>query len=134
MGKRAAMKDFFQTLCADSELASTLTKDLKETVYLDKRVLNHHCNKFVDCCIGSGNPFKHDKYRLFTWKVYGRIGFNTERLNEKGEWIPDPPPKQWTHANRVGCTDNFAMCTNELLYCNYDVFGNMGTKEYLYMR
>ena len=40
VGKRAAMKNFFQALCADSELASTSTMDLKETVYLDKRVLN----------------------------------------------------------------------------------------------
>ena len=72
VGKRAAMKDFFQTLCADSDLVSTLTKDLKETVYLDKRVLNKKRNKFVDCCIGSDNLFKHDKYTLFTWKVKGR--------------------------------------------------------------
>ena len=122
VGKRADMKDFFQTLCGDSELASTLTKDLKETVYLDKRVLNHPRNKFVDCCIGSDNPFKHDKYKLFTWKVIGNWEY----------------PKQdtgiWTHAKRDGWTDNFAKCTNELLHCSYDVCGNMGCKEYLYMR
>ena len=122
VGKRAAMKDFFQTLCGESELASTLTKDLKETVYLDKRVLNHSRNKFVDCCIGSDNPFKHDKYKLFTWKVIRNWGY----------------PKQdtgiWTNAKRDGWTDIFAKCTNELLHCSYDVCGNMGCKEYLYMR
>ena len=48
VGKRAAMKDFFQSVCANSELASTLTTDLKETVYLDKRVLNEKRNKFAD--------------------------------------------------------------------------------------
>ena len=58
------MKDFFQTLCADSDLASTSTKNLKETVYMDKRVLNEKRNEFADCCIGSDNPFKHDKYTL----------------------------------------------------------------------
>lgn len=68
MGKKKALKDLFQTLCANSELASTLTRDLKETVYLDKRVLNHPRNtrnKFVGCCIELDNPFKHDKYSLF---------------------------------------------------------------------
>ena len=48
VGKTAAMKDFFQSVCANSELASTLTMDLKESIYLDKRVLNHPRNKFVD--------------------------------------------------------------------------------------
>ena len=47
VGKRAAMKDFIQTLCADSDLASTLTKNLKETVYLDKRVLNEKRNSLL---------------------------------------------------------------------------------------
>ena len=133
-GKRATMKDFFQTVCANSELASSLRMDLKENIFLDKRVLNDHCNKFVDCCIGSNNPFKHDKYKLFTWKVFGRCGYTTERLNKKGEWVPDPIPREWTHMKRNGWTDNFAKCTNELLHCNYDLCGNMSTKEYVYMR
>ena len=132
-GKRATMKDFFQTVCANSELASSLRMDLKENIFLDKRVLNDHCNRFVDCCIGSNNPFKHDKYKLFTWKVFGRCGYTTERLNKKGEWIPECP-KEWTHMKRKGWTDNFAKCTNELLHCNYDLCGNMSTKEYVYMR
>ena len=34
---------------------------------------------------------------------------------------------------RDGWTDNFAKCTNELLHCNYNVLGCMGTREYIYM-
>ena len=116
------MKDFFQTLFGDSELASTLTNDLKETVYLDKGVLNHPRNKFVDCCIGSDNPFKYDKYTLCTWKVMGSWGH------------PKQDRGTWTHVKRDGWTDNFAKCTNELLHCNYDMVGCMGCKEYLYIR
>ena len=130
VGKKAAMKNFFQTLSGDSDLASSLTKDLKETVYLDKRILQDD-HSFTNCCISSDNPFKHDKYKLFTWKVFGRSGYTTERLNKKGEWVPDPSPQEWTHVKRGGgWTDNFAKCTNELLHCNYDLCGNMGTKEY----
>ena len=135
VGKRKAMKDFFQSVCANSEIASSLRMDLKEHIFLDKRVLNDHCNKFVDCCIGSNNPFKHDKYKLFTWKVFGRSGYTSGKLNNKGEWLPDPVPREWTHVKRGGgWTDNFAKCANELLHCNYDLCGNMSTKEYLYMR
>ena len=122
VGKRTAMKDFFQSVCANSELTSTLTMDLKESIYLDKRVLNHPRNEFIDCCIGSDNPFKHDKYKLFTWKVMVSWG------------APKQDTRTWTHVKRDGWTDNFAKCTNELLHCNYDVCGNMGCKEYLYMR
>ena len=88
----------------------------------------------MDCCICSDNPFKHEKYKLFTWIVFGNWGFTTERLNAKGEWVRDPRPQEWTHQKRDGWTENFNKCTNELLHCNYDLCGNMGTKEYLYMR
>ena len=94
VGKKAAMKDFFLSVCSNADLASSLTKDLQETIYLDKRILKERRNAFVDCCIGSDNPFKHDKYKFFTWKVFGSLGFTTETLNAKGEWIRDPPTKE----------------------------------------
>ena len=133
VGKKATMKDFFLSVCSKPELASSLTKELKETIYLDKRILKDRRNTFVDCCICSDNPFKHDKYKLFTWKVFGRWGFAPERLNAKGEWVRYPT-QGWTHKKRDGWTENFNQCTNELLHCNYDLCGNMGTDEYLYMR
>ena len=122
VGKRAAMKDFFLSVCANPDIASSFRMDLKENIFLDKRILNDSRNKFVDCCIGSNNPFKHDKYKLFTWKVIGKWGY------------PKQDTEIWTHAKREGWTDNFAKCTNELLHCNYDLCGNIGTKECLYMR
>ena len=136
VGKKAAMKDFFLTVCANSELASSLKKELEETIYLDKRILKERRNTFVDCCICSDNPFKQDKYKLFTWKVFGSWGFTRKTLYQEktGEWVCEPPPQEWTHKKREGWTQNFNQCTNELLHCNYDLCGNMGTKEYLYMR
>ena len=86
---------FFQSLCADSDLASTLTIDLKETVYLDKRVLNDQ-RKFVDWCMGSYSPLKHDKYTLFTWKVKGRWGLPKEKRPI------DMREGDWTHVKRDG--------------------------------
>ena len=127
MGKRTAMKNFFQSLCADSELVSTLTMDLKETVYLDKRVLNDQ-RKFVDCCLGSDSPFQRQKYTLFTWKVKGCWGLPKEKRPR------DMKEGDWTHVKIDGWTDNFTKYTNKLLHVNYDVVGCMGTKEYLYMR
>ena len=136
VGKKAVMKDFFLTVCANSELASSLKKELEETIYLDKRILKERRNTFVDCCICSDNPFKQDKYKLFTWKVFGSWGFTRKTLYQEktGEWVCEPPPQEWTHKKREGWTQNFNQCTNELLHCNYDLCGNMGTKEYLYMR
>ena len=72
---------------------------------------------FDDCCIGSDNPFKHDKYTLFTWKVKGRWGY------------PKQDTGDWTHIKKEGWTDNFTKCTNELLHCNYDYVGCMGTRD-----
>lgn len=66
--KKKALKNFFQSVCADPELASTMTMDLKETVYLDKRILQDG-RAFADCCMGSDNPFQYQKYSLFSWKV-----------------------------------------------------------------
>ena len=124
VGKRAAMKNFFQSLCANSELASTLTIDLKETIYLDKRVRNDE-RKFVECCMGSDCPFQRQKYTLFNWKVKCFWGLPEGKRPYEGEW---------THVKREGWTDNFAKCTNELLHMNYDVMDCWGSKEYLNMR
>ena len=44
VSKKAAMKDFFLTVCSKPELASSLTKELKETIYLDKRILKERRN------------------------------------------------------------------------------------------
>ena len=61
VGKRAAMKNFFQSVCANSELASSLRMDLKENIFLDKRVLNDSRNKSLEIQIrtplGSPMPF-----------------------------------------------------------------------------
>ena len=118
------MKNFFQTLSGDSDLASSLTKDLKETVYLDKMILQDD-HSFTNCCISSDNPFKHDKYKLFTWKVKCFWGIRVAKKRT---------PEVWTHVKAKEWTDDLYKCANELLHVNYDVVDCWGCRHYLYMR
>ena len=68
VSKKKEVKNFFQCLCNDPKLASTLTKNLKETVYLDRRIQKDK-DHLTSRLIGSDSPFKYQKYHLFRLNV-----------------------------------------------------------------
>lgn len=83
--KKKAVKKCFQCLCNDPELVSTLTTDLKETVYLDKRIQKKDKDHLTSRLIGSDSPFQYQKYQLFRWKVKCVGGVPKEKRPREGE-------------------------------------------------